>query len=411
MGNDSITYLTLDNGLRVVHRSVPGNVECCGVAVNAGSRDETPGQYGLAHFVEHTIFKGTTRRRSHHIINRMETVGGELNAYTTKEETLVYALFPKGNLTRAAELIADLVTASVFPDEELDKEREVVADEINSYLDTPSEAVYDDFEDLIFAGSQLGHNILGTTATLDNFDSAACRSYLTRHYTASAMVFFYAGSTPAAEVFRTVGRYYNAVSPAQPAPHIVRTAPVPVIPFDEHRQVDTHQSHVIIGSPIGSMYSPDRHAMALVNNILGGPGMNSRLNVSLRERRGLVYSVDSSTSLFTDCGLLTIYFGCDVDDLKQCRRLVMSELDRMATDRMSPRQLESAKRQYLGQLVIASANIEQLAISTGRATLYHGRAALPAEIRDRFMSITPDNILDAAARIAPAHCSALTFGR
>lgn len=407
MSSDTVTYHTLGNGLRVVHRLVPGDVECCGVAVNAGSRDESPLHYGLAHFVEHTIFKGTGRRRSHHIINRMETVGGEINAYTTKEETFVYAIFPKGNLTRAAELIADLVTGSTFPADELEREREVVADEINSYLDSPSEAVYDDFEDMVFAGSQLGHNILGSTDTLRHFDSATCRDYLHRYYTAPEMVFFYAGSTPADRLFRTAERYYSHID-SRPAPKC-RQIPATVTPFCTTTHVDTHQSHIIIGAPVGSLYDADRYPVALLTNILGGPGMNSRLNVSLRERRGLVYSVDASTSLFTDCGLMTVYFGCDPSDAARCRRLVMTELSRMATDTIPERTLNRAKTQYLGQLVIASANIEQLALSTARATLFHGRAALPDEITDRIMSVTPGDIRSAAAATAPSRCSTLIF--
>ncbi len=407
MTDNKITYHTLLNGLRVVHRYHPGAVECCGVAVNAGSRDEDSDRLGIAHFVEHTIFKGTSRRRSHHIINRMETVGGELNAYTTKEETMVYTLSPAGNLVRAAELIADLVSSSIFPADEIDREREVVADEINSYLDSPADAVYDDFEDLIFAGSQLGHNILGTTEMLAGFDTEACREYLHCFYTAPDMVFFYTGPAAVSRVIAVATRYFSSL-PSRDAAGC-RVEPAVVSPFSVDRTIDSHQAHNIIGARVGSMYSPSRHATALLTNILGGPGMNSRLNVALRERRGLVYSVDASTALFTDCGLMTIYFGCDPDDVSRCRHLVMNELDRLAQNSLTESQLARAKRQYLGQLVIASASIEQLALSTARATLYHNRALVASEIAECINAITPEDLRQAAELTAPVNCSTLTF--
>ncbi len=188
--NDIFTYHTLANGLRIVHRASAADVEHCGVAIKAGSRNESSADYGLAHFVEHTIFKGTDRRRSWHIVNRMESVGGEINAYTSEEVTMLYSCFPKGNLTRAVELMADLIGYSRFPENEIDREREVVLDEIDSYLDSPSDAIFDDFNDLIFAGSSLGHNILGTAETIETFTPESCRDFLSTHYTPGNMVFF-----------------------------------------------------------------------------------------------------------------------------------------------------------------------------------------------------------------------------
>lgn len=404
--NNIYTYHTLSNGLRIVHRQSKSSVEYCGVAVNVGSRDEKPEHYGLAHFVEHTIFKGTSHRRSWHIINRMEAVGGELNAYTTKEETMLYSVFPSGNLNRAIDLIADLVTSSQFPAGELDKEREVVADEINSYLDSPSEAVFDDFEDLIFKGSSLGHNILGATDTIATFSSEVCQEYLARYYTAPNMVFFYMGSERPSKVIKTVEKHFNALS-NQFAP-INRITPSIVEPFDIKRNLENHQCHTIIGAPIEGMYSEQRYPIALLTNIVGGPGMNSLLNISLRERRGLVYTVEASSAIFTDCGAFAVYFGCDHDDLNRCRRLVINQFDTLASKEMSSKQLEAAKKQYLGQLIVASENREQAAITTGRSMLYHNRVALSDEILDRINAITAEQIRLAAESIAK-NISVLSF--
>lgn len=404
--NNIYTYHTLTNGLRIVHRHSKSSVEYCGVAVNVGSRDEKPEHYGLAHFVEHTIFKGTAHRRSWHIINRMEAVGGELNAYTTKEETMLYSIFPSGNLNRAIDLIADLVTSSQFPFAELDKEREVVADEINSYLDSPSEAIFDDFEDLIFSGSSLGHNILGSTDTIATFSSEVCREYLARYYTAPNMVFFYMGSERPSKVIKIVEKHFNTLS-NHLAP-INRITPAIVNPFDIKRELGNHQCHTVIGAPIPGMYSEQRYPIALLTNIIGGPGMNSLLNISLRERRGLVYTVEASSAMFTDCGAFAVYFGCDHDDLNRCRRLVMNQFDALASKALSTKQIEAAKKQYLGQLIVASENREQAAISTGRAMLYLNKVASPNEILEHINAITPEQIRQIAESIAH-HTSVLSF--
>ncbi len=408
MNETPITYYRLSNGLRIVHCHHRSQVEYCGVTVNAGSRDENPEHYGLAHFVEHTIFKGTDRRRSWHIINRMEAVGGELNAFTTKEETTLYSVFPYGNLDRAVELQADLIAHSRFPQAEIDKEREVVADEIDSYLDTPSEAVFDDFDDLMYAGSSIGHNILGVEATLTTFTPETCRDYLSQYYVPENMVMFYSGATPADKVVRIAERHLGALN--HPMPKRLREIPAVVAPFDVHRSIDSHQSHTIIGARIPGMYSDQRYAVALLTNILGGPGMNSLLNVALRERRGLVYTVDATTAIYTDSGTLTVYFGCDPADTKRCRRLAMQQLERLASKAMSARALEAAKKQYIGQLAVASENREQMALSMGRAMLYHGSVAQPAETIERIRAITPIELLDVATLIAPERCSTLTLG-
>lgn len=402
-----LEYYTLNNGLRVVCEQVPSKVEYFGVAVNAGSRDEAPHLHGLAHFVEHTLFKGTARRRACHIINRMEAVGGELNAFTSKEETNVYSIFPQGHLPRAAELIADLLQNSVFPAKELDKEREVVREEIDSYLDTPSEAVFDEFENLFFKGSQLGHNILGEAGNLAAFSPEVCRHYITTHYTPDRMVAFYRGAGTPSQVKDTIERYLGRV-PAAPSA-LNRIPPEKRAVFNERRDIDSHQAHCVMGASVPGIYSDERIALGLLTNILGGPGMNSRLNVALRERRGLVYAVDASTTMMSDCGLFTIYFGCDPADAERCARLVSDELEQISTQPLTQRALNAAKQQYLGQLVVASDNREQMALNSARATLYFGKVPTTESVRERINALTSEDLLHSARHLHPALFSRLTF--
>lgn len=405
--NKEPTYITLDNGLRIVCITAATPVEYFGVTVNSGSRDEQPGFHGLAHFVEHTIFKGTSHRKSYHIINRMESVGGELNAFTTKEETTIYSIAPKGNLARAAELVSDLVRNSVFPEKEIERERDVVRDEIDCYLDSPADAVYDDFEDLIFAGSQLGHNILGNREDLDRFSPPVCREYLRGNFTASRMVVFYFGPASAERVRNAVERNFSAIlTEVNP---LARKAPVPVAPFRKEKQIDSHQAHTVIGAQIPGMFEVDRFTLGLATNILGGPGMNSRLNVALRERRGLVYVVDASTSLLSDCGLFTIYYGCDPADNGRCRDLVERELKRLSTEALTPRALAAAKSQYLGQLTVASGNHDQSALSAACTTLFMNRIPTVEEETARINAITPESLLETAAMLSPERMSVLTL--
>mgnify|MGYP001035113490 FL=1 len=403
------TVMTLCAGLRFVHVRRYTVAEIFGTATRAGSRDELPGQFGLAHFVEHTIFKGTASRRASSIINCMETVGGELNAYTTKEETFVYSVFPRGNAARATSLIADLVKNSVFPDSELDKEREVVAEEIDSYLDTPSEAVFDDFDDLMFAGSPLGHNILGDTASLSGFHSGECRTFLDRFYRAENMTVFYIGGESAVKMARLVEKQFAGLREGN-APRQLADTPS-VIRFDETRSDGSnHQGHTVAGAMIPSLYSPDRHAFALLNNMLGGPGMNSRLNVALRERRGLVYSVESSLAMYSDCGLMAIYFGCNPEDTPRCKRLVGNELRRLSDNIVTDSALRRAKRQYIGQLTISTASAEQTILSAARSLLFRDEVITPRDIAASIEALTPADLHSAALTLRPENFSTLTLG-
>lgn len=396
---------TLANGLRVVYSRYDGKVAYCGLAVNAGSRDEGNLQ-GLAHFVEHTLFKGTRKRKAWHILNRMETVGGELNAYTTKEETLVYSVFPAGNMERAVELIADLVMNSIFPEKELEREKEVVLEEIHSYRDTPSESVCDDFEDLIFGGSPLGHNILGTEECLGHIHSGDCCRYLKSLYTPSNMVLFVVGGIAEDKMFRLAERYFS------PMHHELcrglRTEPPVVAPFAEVRDIGSHQAHTIVGARVPGMHDSRKYALLLLNNILGGPGMNSLLNVAIRERRGYAYTVESAVALFSDCGLFTVYFGSDSRYVKKCLRIVDNELCRIADGGLRAQAVEAAKKQYAGQLVVAGDNTENLALSLGKGILYYGKADSLGEIAEKIRSVTSEELREAAAMLY-GRCSTLTF--
>jgi len=403
----NLTADSLGNGMRLIFNELTDSeVEYFGVAINAGSRDERPGEYGLAHFVEHTIFKGTSTKSSRSIINCMESVGGELNAYTTKEETLVYSIFPKGNLNRAVSLIFNLLTDSIFPDDELDHEREVVADEINSCLDIPSEAIYDCFEEEFFEGSQLAHNILGSTDSLRTFDSRMCREWLRRCYRAGNMVGFYCGSG-VTNAHRTISRHFNRLEQSSFSQQ--RVTPGSTGLFKSTRAIGSHQSHNIIGVATSGMYNPDRFVLALINNILGGPGMNSRLNVELRERRGLVYSVDSMITNYTDAGVISIYFGCDPEDTGRCNRLVFNELERIATHRIPDVALDRAKRQYLGQLTVSSAMTESRILAAARHMMFHNALPDSRLLAERIESITADDILRVASGITPEKWASLTF--
>lgn len=403
------TMTTLSSGLRFVYIKRDTVAEIFGVATRVGSRDEKPGEYGLAHFVEHTIFKGTSSRRANSIINCMETVGGELNAYTTKEETFVYSIFPQGNASRATSLIADLVKNSVFPDSELDKEREVVAEEIDSYLDSPSEAVFDDFDDILFAGSQLGHNILGDKESLATFNSQVCRGFLERFYRIGNMTVFYIGGESMAKMVRLVERSFAELREGEACRN--ESIAVSAKGFDEERGDGfNHQGHTVMGALIPSMYSSQRHAFALINNILGGPGMNSRLNVSLRERRGLVYSVESSLAMYSDCGVMAIYFGCNPEDTEKCKRLVANELRRISEMRIPENTLRRAKRQYIGQLAVATASTEQTILSAARSVLFRNEVVTPKDIAEHIESLTANEIHAAAQHLHPDNFSSLTLG-
>lgn len=400
MAKTSINNYTLPNGLQVVHLQTPqSNVGYFGVVIRAGACDETtPDSYGLAHFVEHTIFKGTVKRNSWHIINRMEAVGGELNAFTTKVDTVVYTMFPKGSLKRAAELVFDLVVNSQFPENEIITEREVVCDEINSYLDTPAEAVYDEFEDALYSRTPLGHNILGNEESVRRFSSGMCRGWLDKHYHADNMIVFYAGSTGPDAFLRTVTPLVEPV----PVKKDVETARVnedSVPAFNLVRNIDSHQAHTVMGCALKPADMKERITFSLITNILGGPGMNSKFNIALREKRGLVYSVESAISNWRSSSMFTTYFGSDPAYTERCIDLVRGIIEDMSRHPMSLRQLNAAKKQYHGQLVIARENPEGRILGVARAMLSNRPILTPGEAKRILDTISAEDIITAAERL------------
>ena len=357
MEKDYVSY-TLSNGLRLVHLPSASSVSYCGFAVNAGTRDEAEDEFGLAHFVEHMLFKGTDKRKAWHILNRMENVGGELNAYTTKEETFVYSVFMEEHFSRAFELLTDLVFHSRFPQQEIEKEVDVILDEINSYEDSPSELIFDEFENLLFKGHALGHHILGDEQSLLRFDSLSGKSFMERFYTPENLVFFSMGRMAFKRIVRMAEKLLSGIPP-RPAAHN-RVAPGEVRPVTCQMQKETHQAHVLMGARAYSMYSPKRLPLFLLNNLLGGTGMNNRLNVSLREKHGLVYNVESNVTFYTDTGQMCIYFGTDPKNRDKAISLVQKELKKLRDVKLTTTQLAACKKQLIGQLGVSNDNPEGL---------------------------------------------------
>ena len=392
------TY-TLSNGLRVIHLPSTSPVVYCGYEIAAGTRHEMPGDEGLAHFVEHATFKGTKRRSSLQILNTLERVGGDLNAFTVKEDTVYYAAILKEHLAKAVDVLTDIVFHSTYPQTEIDKEVEVICDEIESYNDTPAELIYDDFENILFEGHPLGHNILGSADRVRQFKTADALRFTRKYYTPMNSVFFAYGDVDFGNLVKLLEKQ------ALPQPLQMGTThpqslpkgtthPQSLTKGTTHpqslprggksnvlsgsssniiiREKQTHQAHVMIGNRAYNIHHPLRIPLYLLNNILGGPGMNARLNISLRERNGLVYTVDSSMVSYSDTGLWAVYFGCDPRDVKRCLRLVRHELDKIIEKPLTDSHLKAAKRQLKGQIGIACDNREQFALDFGKSFLHYG---------------------------------------
>ena len=377
---------TLPNGLRIIHAPNQSAVAYCGFAVDAGTRDEADNEQGMAHFVEHLLFKGTKKRHAWHILNRMEHVGGDLNAYTNKEETIVYSAFLAEHFPRAVELLSDIVFHSTFPQHEIDKEVEVIIDEIQSYEDSPSELIFDDFEELLFPNHPLGRNILGKPDLLHQFKSEDALRFTSRYYRPENMIFFVQGNVDFKRVVRLVEK-----STADLTSNIgtyTRKHPDIYIPQNLTLHRDTHQAHVMIGSRGYDAHNEKGAALYLLNNILGGPGMNSRLNVSLRERSGLVYNVEANLTSYTDTGVFCIYFGTEHDDVDRCMRLVKKELKKLCDKPLSIAQLAAAKKQIIGQIGVARDNAESTALGMAKTFLHYNKMDDPQEVFQRIEALT-----------------------
>ena len=388
------------NGLCFVHAQISSPVSYCGFTLNVGTRDERYDQFGIAHFVEHLLFKGTVKRKAFHILNRMDRVGGELNAFTTKEETVIYSVFMNEHINRAIDLLFDIVFNSVIPENEFDKEREVILDEIRSYQDNPSEQIFDDFENVIFENHQLGHPILGTEESLQTFIPENCRTFMKEHYLPDQMVFFYLGESSYDSVSKALDKALSQISiSVLPSNSLQRIPPLNNIAQMRKKEIETSQAHAIIGGRAYGLFEEKRRAFYLLNNYLGGPCMNSLLNISLREKRGLVYTVESSSVSFTDTGLFSIYFGTDPKRLDQCLDLINRELRKLKNQKLSTAKLHALKKQLIGQICIASDNHENLALGIGKSYLHFGDYESFASLCEKIEKITSEELFDIANEI------------
>lgn len=396
------TY-TLDNGLRIIHLPSDSKVVYCGYQINAGTRDEEPGEEGLAHFCEHVTFKGTERRKAWHILNCLESVGGDLNAYTNKEGTVYYSAILKEHIARAVDLLSDIVFHSVYPQAEIDKEVEVICDEIESYNDSPAELIYDEFENILFKDSSLGHNILGTAEQVRSFTTEDALRFTRKLYRPDNAIFFAYGDIDFKKLVKLVGRALADDDSGKLAAGIL---PKNYPSVGEEiagqtivMQKNTHQAHVMIGTRAYDVNDDRRMPLYLLNNILGGPGMNAKLNLALREHNGLVYTVESTMVAYGDTGTWSIYFGCDEHDIKRCLRLVRKELDRMMEKPLSDSQLKAAKKQIKGQIGVACDNRENFALDFSKSFLHYGWEKNVDCLYEQVEAITSQQIQDVAREL------------
>ncbi len=389
---------TLDNGLRIIHLPNTSKIAYCGYQIKAGTRNEKPGDEGLAHFCEHVTFKGTQTHTSTAIINKLESVGGDLNAFTNKEDTVFYSAIPVEHFAKAVDVLSDIVFYSIFPQAEIDKEVEVICDEIESYNDSPAELIYDEFENLVFKGHPLGHNILGSADRVRSFATADAMRFTQQYYRPDNAIFFVYGNID----FKRLVKTLEKLTPKQQQESLVDEAlavangKLPELTILNH---DTHQAHVMIGNRAYSATHPLRIPLYLLNNMLGGPGMNARLNVILRERRGLVYSVESSMVCYGDTGLWAVYFGCDPHDVNRCVRLVKSEFKRLMEKPLSEKTLAAAKKQIKGQLAVACDNNENFAIDFGKSFLHFGDEKDIEKLYQKIDAVTAEQIQQVAKEI------------
>ena len=409
------TYI-LDNGLRIIHLPSDSKVVYCGYQINAGTRNEEPGEEGLAHFCEHVTFKGTERRKAWHILNCLESVGGDLNAYTNKEGTVYYSAILKEHIARAVDLLTDIVFHSVYPQAEIDKEVEVICDEIESYNDSPAELIYDEFENIIFKGSPLGHNILGTAEQVRSFKTEDALRFTRKLYRPDNAIFFAYGDIDFNKLVRLLKKSFLSEerkvkseettfgdrresqfnSPEAQAQFNIQHSTFNTQHSFEGQtivmQKNTHQAHVMIGTLAYDVNDSRRMPLYLLNNMLGGPGMNAKLNLALREHNGLVYTVESTMVAYGDTGIWSIYFGCDEHDVKRCLRLVRKELDKFIQKPLSEAQLKAAKKQIKGQVGVACDNRENFALDFGKSFLHYGWEKNVDRLYEQVDEITAEQI-------------------
>jgi len=399
---------TLDNGIRLVHHRTSGMVAHCGLIIKAGSRDEAPGEHGMAHFIEHMLFKGTRKHKTFYILTRLDELGGELNAYTTKEETAIHASVLKEDFGKAADMISDIVFNSVFPENEIKKEKDVIIEEINSYLDNPAELIFDDFEEMIFPGQSLGRNILGSPATVKSFTPESIRRFIVNNYDTGKMVFCSVGDIPGEKVLKTFNKFFGSLpsmSRKNGKGKTVEYKPSLVI-----KEKDTYQNHCIIGNVAYNLRDKRRIGMFLLNNILGGQGMNSRLNLSLRERKGLAYNVESNYNAYHDTGIFSVYFGTDSQNLEKSIAVVNREMENLRKKKLGDIRMSKAKNQIKGYLARSYENHESLMLSMAKSMLVFNRIDPFANICRKIDSLTPARLLEIAGEVfEPSRLSTIVY--
>ncbi len=394
--NTDVKLTSFDNGIRLLYSYDNSPVVYCGFAINAGTRDEEVNEYGIAHLIEHLLFKGTNKRNSLQIIKRLEEVGGELNAYTTKEETFIYSVVPQKYAERAIELLSDIVFNSVFPENQIKKEREVIFEEIEMYNDTPSELIFDDLEDLMFANSSLGHNILGTKKSLSKINSSDCIAFVKRCYTTDNMLFFLQGNIDENKFLKLTEKYICHTATRR---EFSRNSPNPYLPQNVVCNKNTNQTHCLIGNLTLSLSDDNTHSLTLLNNILGGTSLTSKLNLAIRERNGWVYSIDSSLNLYSDIGIWSIYFGCSESNYKKCIELIYRELGKLTDKAIPAKQLEKYKQQLYGQMLINFQNKENYILSSAKIALHLNKAVSMEQTFERMQQVCPEDIQILASQL------------
>jgi predicted Zn-dependent peptidase len=392
-----IFHHTLSNGIRLVHKPVKSMVAHFGFIVHTGSRDELQDEHGMAHFIEHVIFKGTKKRKAYHILSRLEDVGGELNAYTTKEDTCIYASFLQADYERAIELIYDICFNSTFPQKELNKEKSIIIDEILSYKDSPSELIFDEFEEQIFNKHSLGRSILGNEKRLLSFSREEVLKFIQHNYASNEIVLSSVGSLDFRKFIYYCEKYFGQVSYKSRIRK--RIIPDSYQPQVINSRKNTHQTHCMIGNLAYNALSPKRVPLALLNNILGGPGMNSRLNMSLREKSAYSYNVESNYTTYSDTGFISVYFGSEKDNFEKSLKLVYREFDILKMQQMGTMQLSKAKKQLIGQLAIASDSNEHFMLTMGKSVLLYDRVDSLEEMAVKINAITSSDILSVANEV------------
>lgn len=411
MGKEYKNY-THPSGLRLVYRNTKSKVAHFGCFMAVGSTDESRHEIGMAHLVEHLFFKGTKRKSSYQILKKMDDVGGELNAYTEKENTVLYSSFLNDDYKRAIELILDVVFNSVFPKKEIDKEIDVVIDEIHSYLDSPSELIYDEFENQVFQNTPLGHSILGTEESLETFNEQLVKDFYERNYTIDKMVFFFQGDVELQKIFKYIDVIIAKNEIRKKDYSIATRKEYSISDSVSHVKIDkgTSQSHVIIGCPSVSIFDERKWALSLANSILGGPGTTSRFNINLREKRGYVYTVESILTPYTSTGLFSIYLGCDKKNEEKCMSIINRELNKMSDKKLTTNQIHLAKKQLLGQIAIASENTENMALALGRNFYHFQNVPSLSDIFTKIDKVTASEVLQVCNEIISVDkMSSLTF--